>query len=148
VGHRVPFEDELAGRRYRAPFRKPQTRSGENFDAFVITNDAPNFSVGANRMLPLMSAQEEEWDAIDLAISAFQGMTHASSFPKPVRRFIRMTLAVESMSLHAAARQPTQLYMGLVEVGAGLLPGGGCEMPLRATTGERFGRGDAENQSR
>jgi 3-hydroxyacyl-CoA dehydrogenase len=111
---------------------------GENFDALVITNDAPNFSVGANLMLLLMSAQEEEWDEVDLAIRAFQGMTQAIKFsPKPVVVApFGMTLGggVE-MSLHAAARQPhAELYMGLVEVGVGLLPGGGgCkEMLLRA----------------
>ena len=112
--------------------------AGENFEAFVIANDAPNFSVGANLMLLLMSAQEEEWDEVDLAIRAFQGMTHAIKFsPKPVVVApFGMTLGggVE-MSLHAAARQPHgELYMGLVEVGVGLLPGGGgCkEMLLRA----------------
>ena len=111
---------------------------GENFEEFVITNDAPNFSVGANLMLLLMSVQEEEWDEIDLAIRAFQGMTQAMKFsPKPVVIApFGMTLGggVE-MSLHAAARQPhAELYMGLVEVGVGLLPGGGgCkEMALRA----------------
>ncbi len=112
--------------------------AGENFDAFVITNDAANFSVGANLMLLLMSAQEEEWDEVDLAIRAFQGMTQAIKFsPKPVVVApFGMTLGggVE-MSLHGAARQPhAELYMGLVEVGVGLLPGGGgCkEMLLRA----------------
>lgn len=112
--------------------------AGENFEAFVITNDAANFSVGANLMLLLMSAQEEEWDEIDLAVRAFQGMTQAIKFsPQPVVVApFGMTLGggVE-MSLHAAARQPhAELYMGLVEVGVGLLPGGGgCkEMLLRA----------------
>ena len=112
--------------------------AGDNFEAFVIANDAPNFSVGANLMLLLLSAQEEEWDEVDLAIRAFQGMTQAIKFsPKPVVIApFGMTLGggVE-MSLHAAARQPhAELYMGLVEVGVGLLPGGGgCkEMLLRA----------------
>ncbi len=50
---------------------------GDNFDAFVITNDATNFSVGANLMLLLMSVQEQEWDDVDLAIRQFQGMTQA-----------------------------------------------------------------------
>ena len=58
---------------------------GDNFDAFVITNDATNFSVGANLMLLLMAVQEEEWDDVDLAIRQFQGMTQAIKFsPKPV----------------------------------------------------------------
>src|SRR5207245_9004705 len=58
---------------------------GDNFDAFVITNDATNFSVGANLMLLLMSVQEGEWDEVDLMIRQFQGMTQAIKFsPKPV----------------------------------------------------------------
>jgi 3-hydroxyacyl-CoA dehydrogenase len=111
---------------------------GDAFDAFVITNDAQNFSVGANLMLLLMSVQEEEWDDVDLAIRQFQGMTQAIKFsPKPVV-IAPFGLALGGgceVSLHAAARQPhAELYMGLVEVGVGLLPGGGgCkEMLLRA----------------
>ncbi len=53
---------------------------GDGFEAFVITNDADNFSVGANVMLLLMSVQEEEWDEVDLAIRQFQGMTQAIKF--------------------------------------------------------------------
>jgi len=41
---------------------------GDNFDAFVIHNDAANFSVGANIMMLLMAVQEGEWDEVDLAI--------------------------------------------------------------------------------
>jgi 3-hydroxyacyl-CoA dehydrogenase len=111
---------------------------GDAFDAFVITNDATNFSVGANLMLLLMSVQEEEWDDVDLAIRQFQGMTQAIKFsPKPVvaAPFGLCLGGGTEISLHAAARQPhAELYAGLVEVGVGLLPGGGgCkEMLLRA----------------
>ena len=112
--------------------------AGDNFDAFVITNDAANFSVGANIMMLLMAVQEEEWDEVDLAIRQFQGMTQAikfSSKPVVVAPF-GMTLGGGcEITLHAAARQPhAELYCGLVEVGVGLLPGGGgCkEMTLRA----------------
>ncbi len=112
--------------------------AGDAFDAFVITNDAPNFSVGANLMLLLLSAQEEEWDDVDLAIRRFQGMTQVIKFsPKPVVIApFGMTLdGGAEMTLHAAGRQPhAELYIGLVEIGVGLLPGGGgCkEMLLRA----------------
>jgi 3-hydroxyacyl-CoA dehydrogenase len=112
--------------------------AGDAFDAFVITNDATNFSVGANLMLLLMSIQEEEWDDVDLAIRTFQGMTQAIKFsPKPVvvAPFGLTLGGGTEISLHAAALQPhAELYMGLVEVGVGLLPGaGGCkEMLLRA----------------
>ncbi len=111
---------------------------GHNFDAFIITNDATNFSVGANLMLLLMSVQEEEWDEVDLAIRQFQGMTQAIKFsPKPVvvSAFGLCLGGGTEISLHAAARRPhAELYTGLVEVGVGLLPGGGgCkEMLLRA----------------
>ena len=112
--------------------------AGDNFDAFVITNDATNFSVGANLMLLLMSVQEEEWDEVDLVIRQFQAMTQAIKFsPKPVvsAPFGLCLGGGTEISLHAAARQPhAELYTGLVEVGVGLLPGGGgCkEMLLRA----------------
>jgi 3-hydroxyacyl-CoA dehydrogenase len=126
---------------------------GDGFDAFVITNDATNFSVGANLMLLLMSVQEDEWDDVDLAIRQFQGMTQAIKFsPKPVvaAAFGLCLGGGTEISLHAAARQPhAELYAGLVEVGVGLLPGGGgCkEMLLRAVdsapASRRKGSGEA-----
>jgi len=126
---------------------------GDNFDAFVITNDAPNFSVGANVMLLLMSIQEDEWDEIDFAIRAFQNMTQAIKFsPKPVVSApFGMTLGGGcEISLHSAARQPhAELYMGLVEVGVGLLPGGGgCkEVMLRAIDSAASIRKDGRGES-
>ncbi len=125
---------------------------GDGFDGFVITNDADNFSVGANVMLLLMSVQEEEWDEVDLAIRQFQGMTQAikfSSKPVVVAPFGLCLGGGTEITLHAAARQPhAELYAGLVEVGVGLLPGGGgCkEMLLRAVDSAaaiRPGRGES-----
>ena len=127
--------------------------AGDNFDAFVITNDATNFSVGANLMLLLMSIQEEEWDDVDLAIRQFQGMTQAIKFsPKPVvsAPFGLCLGGGTEVSLHAAARQPhAELYTGLVEVGVGLLPGGGgCkEMLLRAVDSAAASRGKVSSEA-
>ncbi|HXJ89759.1 MAG TPA: 3-hydroxyacyl-CoA dehydrogenase NAD-binding domain-containing protein [Candidatus Binatia bacterium] len=126
---------------------------GDNFDGFVITNDATNFSVGANLMLLLMSVQEEEWDDVDLAIRQFQGMTQAIKFsPKPVvsAPFGLCLGGGTEISLHAAARQPhAELYTGLVEVGVGLLPGGGgCkEMLLRAVDGAASSKGKSSGEA-
>jgi len=126
---------------------------GDDFNGFVITNDAQNFSVGANIMMLLMWAQEEEWDEIDLAIRQFQGMTQAIKFsPKPVVAApFGMTLGGGcEVSLHAARRTPhAELYMGLVEVGVGLLPGaGGCkEMLLRAVDSASSIRPDGRGES-
>jgi 3-hydroxyacyl-CoA dehydrogenase len=126
---------------------------GDGFDAFVVTNDATNFSVGANLMLLLMSVQEEEWDDVDLAIRQFQGMTQAIKFsPKPVvsAPFGLCLGGGTEISLHAAARQPhAELYTGLVEVGVGLLPGGGgCkEMLLRAVNSAAASRGKVSGEA-
>jgi len=132
---------------------KPGSAALNQFDAFVITNDAQHFSVGANIMLLLMAIQEGEWDEVDLAIRGFQGMTQAIKFcPKPVvsAPFGMCLGGGTEVSLHAASRQPhAELYMGLVEVGVGLLPGGGgCkEMLLRAvdasTSIRPAGRGES-----
>src|SRR5205823_2818315 len=126
---------------------------GDNFEAFVIANDGQNFSAGANLMLLLMAVQEGEWDEVDLVIRQFQQMTQAIKFsPKPVVAApFGMTLGGGcEVSLHSAARQlHCELYMGLVEVGVGLLPaGGGCkEMLLRAIDSAESVRPGARGES-
>jgi 3-hydroxyacyl-CoA dehydrogenase len=120
---------------------RPDGDAVRNFDAFVISGDVDHFSVGANIMQLLLSAQEEEWDEIDLAIRAFQRMTAAIKFyPRPVvaAPFGMCLGGGAEMALHSAHRQAhAELYMGLVETGVGLLPGGGgCkEMTIRAEDG-------------
>src|SRR5439155_22947169 len=116
-------------------------------------NDAANFSVGANLMLLLMSIQEEEWDDVNLAVRTFQGMTQAIKFsPKPVvvAPFGLTLGGGTEISLHAPARQPhAELYIGLAEVGDGLLAGaGGCkEMLLRAIHSAASSRHDGRGES-
>ncbi len=126
---------------------------GDQFEAFVISGDSANFSVGANLMMLMLAVQEEEWDEVDLAIKQFQGMTQAIKFcSRPVvTASFGMTLGGGcEINLHSAARQPyAELYMGLVEVGVGLLPGGGgCkEMLLRALDNARAVRPDGRGES-
>jgi len=132
---------------------KPDSALGAAFDAFVIHNDGQQFSVGANIMLLLMAIQEDDWDEVDLAIRAFQQMTQAVKFsPKPVvvAPFNMALGGGCEVSLHGAARQThAELYMGLVEVGVGLLPaGGGCkEMLLRALDAASAVRKDGRGES-
>jgi 3-hydroxyacyl-CoA dehydrogenase len=117
---------------------RPDSEAVRNFRGFVITNDANNFSAGANLVQLLLAAQDEEWDEIDSYIRAFQEMTQAIKFcPSPVvvAPFGLALGGGAEVSLHGTARQPhLELYMGLVETGVGLIPaGGGCkEMTLRA----------------
>lgn len=123
-------------------FLQQELRAGsaamENFDGFIITSDASNFSVGANLMQLLIAIQDEEWDEIDLMVRGFQGMTRAIKFcrrPVVVAPFGLCLGGGTEISLHAARRQAhLELYTGLVETSVGLIPaGGGCkEMLLRA----------------
>lgn len=132
---------------------RPGSEAVRSFEAFVITSDAVNFSVGANLMQVLLAIQDEEWDEIDMSIREFQGMTQAIKFcPRPVvaAPFGMCLGGGAEISLHAAARQPhAELYMGLVETGVGVLPGGGgCkEMTLRAIEAAGAVRADLRGES-
>jgi 3-hydroxyacyl-CoA dehydrogenase len=116
----------------------PDSAAVRDFRGFVITSDQENFSVGANLMQLLLAMQEGEWDDVNLAIRGFQQMTAAIKFcPRPVvaAPFAMCFGGGTEVVLHAAARQAhAELYMGLVEAGVGLIPGGGGtkEMALRA----------------
>jgi 3-hydroxyacyl-CoA dehydrogenase len=114
------------------------TRLATEFEAMVVANQEPNFSAGANLMLLLMMAQEGEWDDVHLAVRQFQRVNMAIKYaPRPVVSAPHgMSLGggceipLHSAKIHAAA----ETYMGLVEVGVGLIPGGGGtkEMLIRA----------------
>jgi 3-hydroxyacyl-CoA dehydrogenase len=109
-----------------------------NFDAMVIGNQGENFSAGANLMLVLLAAQEQEWDELNAAINRFQQINMALKYaPKPVVAApFGMALGGGcEIPLHCARVQASaELYMGLVEVGVGLIPaGGGCKELLMRT---------------
>jgi 3-hydroxyacyl-CoA dehydrogenase len=131
---------------------KPSSDTVGNFEAFVITGDSANFSVGANLMQLLLGIQEEEWDEVEMAVRAFQNMTQTIKFcPRPVvvAPYGMCLGGGVEISLHAAARQPhAELYMGLVEAGVGLIPGGGgCkEMTIRSVEAGSSIRPDARGE--
>jgi 3-hydroxyacyl-CoA dehydrogenase len=108
-----------------------------NFEAMVIANQGENFSVGANLMLVLLAAQEQEWDELNAAIHRFQQATMALKYaPKPVvaAPFSRALGGGCEIPIHCTRIQASaETYMGLVEVGVGLIPGAGGtkEMILR-----------------
>ncbi len=119
-----------------------------NFAALVVGNDAPNFSAGANLMLLLLEAQEGNWDEIDLMIRAFQASTQALRYaevpvivsPAGLTLGGGCEIALHGDRVLAAAES----YIGLVEVGVGLIPGGGGtkEMLARAVAGLPPGHAD------
>ena len=108
---------------------KPGSAAVAEFEAFVISGDSSNFSVGANLMQLLLGVQEEEWDEVDLMVRGFQNMTQAIKFcPRPVvvAPYGMCLGGGVEIAIHAAARQAhAELYLGLVETGVGLIPGGG-----------------------
>jgi 3-hydroxyacyl-CoA dehydrogenase len=111
------------------------------FQALVVGNDATNFSVGANIMLLLLEAQEGNWDEVDMMVRAFQNATMALRYAA-----VPVVVAPAGMTLgggcevllHADRVQAAaESYIGLVEVGVGLVPAGGGakEMTVRASEG-------------
>ncbi|HUI28755.1 MAG TPA: 3-hydroxyacyl-CoA dehydrogenase NAD-binding domain-containing protein [Candidatus Acidoferrales bacterium] len=100
-----------------------------DYDALVIANQGKYFSAGANLMLLLMMAQEGEFDELDRAIRMFQSMDMRIKYaPKPVVVApFNMTLGGGTeMVLHAPrVRASAETYMGLVEIGVGVIPAGG-----------------------
>ena len=121
-----------------AMLHKGLKRLESEFDAMVIANQAVNFSVGANLMLVLVGAQEQEWDELHMAVKQFQNINLAIKYAsKPVVAAPQgMALGGGcEVSLHAAKIQAAaEAYIGLVETGVGLIPGGGGtkEMLIRA----------------
>ncbi len=113
-------------------------RAEQDGVGLVIGNQGGNFSVGANLMLMAVALAEGAFEDIDMAVRAFQKATMAVKYAKipVVAAPFNMTLGGGcEFSLHAdAINAYAETYMGLVEIGVGLLPAGGGtkEMCLRA----------------
>lgn len=111
----------------------------EGYKGLVIANSGANFSAGANVGLIFMFAIEQEYDELDFAIRQFQNTTmriRYSSIPVVVAPHGLTLGGGCEMCLHADAVQAAgESYIGLVELGVGLIPGGGGtkEMTLRAS---------------
>jgi 3-hydroxyacyl-CoA dehydrogenase len=110
----------------------------KNFVGLVVGNQGVNFSVGANLMLMLMEAQDENWEELDMIGRYFQSSVMSLRYsPKPVvvAPFQMVFGGGCEMVLHAdRVRASAETYIGLVEVGVGIIPAG-CgtkEMLVRA----------------
>ncbi|MEO8435794.1 MAG: 3-hydroxyacyl-CoA dehydrogenase/enoyl-CoA hydratase family protein [Pyrinomonadaceae bacterium] len=101
----------------------------KNFVGLVVGNQGQNFCVGANIMLMLLEAQEENWEELDMMARAFQTSTMSLRYsPKPVvvAPFQMVFGGGCEFVLHAdRVRAAAETYIGLVEVGVGIIPAGG-----------------------
>jgi 3-hydroxyacyl-CoA dehydrogenase len=110
----------------------------KNFKGLVVGNQGGNFSAGANLMMLLLAAQEEEWDDINMMVAGLQkSIMRLRYSSKPVVTApYGLTLGGGcEISMHGdRVRAAAETYMGQVEVGVGLIPAG-CgtkEMTMRA----------------
>jgi 3-hydroxyacyl-CoA dehydrogenase len=118
---------------------KSITIAEEKYKGLVIANEAPQFTAGANIAMMFMLAAEQEYDELDMAVRLFQNTTmriRYSSIPVVVAPHGLTLGGGCEICLHADKVQAAaESYIGLVEVGVGLIPGGGGtkEFTLRAS---------------
>lgn len=121
----------------------------KDFKGLVIANEGANFSAGANLALLLMYAMEQEWDEINMMVATFQKtMMRArySGIPVVVAPHNMALGGGCEISLHAdAIVANAELYIGLVELGVGLIPAGGGSKEFTLRASDSFQKGDMEN---
>ena len=120
----------------------------KDYKGLVIGNEGPNFSAGANLAMLFMFAGDQEYDEINLMIAQFQNTMKRAKFSSIPVVSAPSGLALGGgceLSLHCDAIQAhAETYIGLVEVGVGLIPGGGGTKELTLRAADSFAAGDPE----
>jgi 3-hydroxyacyl-CoA dehydrogenase len=120
----------------------------KDFKGLVIGHQGADFSLGANLGLVFMFAIEQEYDEIDFMVRQFQNSVmriRYSSVPVVVCPQGRTLGGGCEMTLHAdIAQAAAEAYIGLVEVGVGLIPGGGGTKELTKRVSDSYEEGDIE----
>ena len=120
----------------------------QGWKGLVIGNNAPNFTVGANLMMIAMSAYQQEWDELNMGIDYFQKTSMRLRYSS-----IPVVLATQGyvfgggceFSMHADATvAAAESYIGLVEAGVGLIPGGGGTKEFAVRASDTFREGDVQ----
>jgi 3-hydroxyacyl-CoA dehydrogenase len=122
--------------------------ASRNFAALVVGNDGLHFSAGANLMLVLLEAQEENWEDIDLMVRAFQQAVMSLRYADVPVVVAPAGLALGGgceIVLHGDRVQAAaESYIGLVEVGVGLIPAGGGTKEMIARAAESLPPGSTD----
>jgi len=125
-------------------------RAEKDFRGLVIGNDGANFSAGANVGMIFMLAAEQEYDELDMAVRLFQKTTmriRYSSIPVVVAPHALTLGGGCEMCLHADKVQAAaETYIGLVELGVGLIPGGGGTKEMTVRASDEFKEGRIEEE--
>jgi len=134
-----------------AGFNKAVDVAEKDYRGLVVGNNAAAFSAGANLGMVFMLAVEQEYDELDFAIRAFQKFTmraRYSSIPVVVAPHGLTLGGGCELSLHADGIQAAaETYMGLVEVGVGVIPGGGGTKEMALRVSDMLETGDVEFNS-
>lgn len=119
-----------------------------DWKGLVIGNNAEHFSVGANLMAIAMMAYEQDWDELNMAIDVFQKTSmriRYSAIPVVIATQGYVFGGGCEFSMHSdAVVASAESYIGLVEVGVGLIPGGGGTKEFALRTSQSFGPGDVQ----
>jgi 3-hydroxyacyl-CoA dehydrogenase len=114
--------------------------AAKNFAALVVGNEGVHFSAGANLMLVLLEAQDENWDELDQMVRAFQGAVMGLRYADVPVIVAPAGLALGGgceIALHGDRVQAAaETYIGLVEVGVGVIPAGGGTKEMTARAAE------------
>jgi 3-hydroxyacyl-CoA dehydrogenase len=120
----------------------------QGWKGLVIGNQSTNFSVGANLMLIGMMAFQEEWDDLDMAVNLFQQTSmrcRYSSIPVVAATQGYVFGGGVELSMHCdAVAASAESYIGLVEAGVGLIPGGGGTKEFALRLSDSFSIGDVQ----
>ncbi|MCI0752054.1 MAG: enoyl-CoA hydratase-related protein, partial [Flammeovirgaceae bacterium] len=120
----------------------------KNYRGLVVGHQGPDFSLGANLGMVFMVAIEQEHDELDFMIRAFQNSmmrVRYSSIPVVVCPQGRTLGGGCEMTMHADLVQAAaETYIGLVEVGVGLIPGGGGTKEFTKRVSDALEEGDVE----
>jgi len=120
----------------------------QNFDGLVIGNQGANFSVGANIGMIFMMAIEQEYDELNMAIKYFQDTMmrmRYSSIPTIAAPHGMALGGGCELSMHAdKVVAAAETYIGLVEFGVGVIPGGGGSKEMAMRASDSFRKNDVE----
>lgn len=125
-----------------------QLAEEQGWKGLVIGNNATNFSVGANLMMIAMLAYQQEWDELNFAVNFFQQTAmriRYSAIPVVIATQGYAFGGACEFSMHAdGVVAAAETYMGLVEVGVGLIPGGGGTKEFAVRASDAFFSGDVQ----